>query len=164
MFRPYWIFGIILAISFTYALPSNSPPNHVLDPRGALTVSINGKELNSTTQQCIATVGLKISKFFIFNYIGHAFTIKPGAGYKSTYVLVLALAAVFLPYYGLLLACRNIEYCPAQEKNTLKCAARGGALCVVARTKKWRPREGDTAWCWRSVPTGDIEGYELNNS
>lgn len=157
VFRPhvYWIVGIILAVPFAYALPPNIPPDYVPDPLVPRGFSI--PKFNSTNAQCVAGVGVRITKFFIFNYIGHAFTIKPGAGYKTIYVLTFAMAAIFLPYYGLLLACRGMETCAVNEENMLKRAGRGGALCVVARTKKWRPRPGDKAWCWRSAPDESTE-------
>lgn len=170
VFKSFWVFGIVLAVSYAYALPPNIsprlpntslPPYPILDPRSSVLNLNVSSYINGTTAECVAAVGLKISKFFLFNYIGHAFTVKPGAGYKSTYMITFAVASIFLPYYGLLLACRGMETCSIRMNHTLKRAGRGGALCIVARTKKWRPSPGDKAWCWRTAPTEPSSGDEL---
>lgn len=155
MLRTPWIFGIILGVSFVYALPYNTPkdgpPNHILprqDPPIRLTVF--GYSFNATTSECVADSNFKIAQFFALNYVTHAFTLRTGAGYKASYSIMFSVIALFLPYYGLLMACRSMESWAMDAKGSLEHAGRASALCVVARTKYWRPRHGEKAWCWRS--------------
>lgn len=157
MFRIYWIVGITLGASFIHALPYNAPldnalQTHVLPPRSTpQRLSVFGYTFNATTDECAADAGYKIAQFFVYNYITHAFTLRVGAGYRGTYTFIFCLGALFLPYFGLLLACRGMESWAMDAKGALERAGRGGALCVVARTKKWRPKPNDEAWCWRST-------------
>lgn len=103
--------------------------------------------------ECQGTIWLPILKFFLINYVGHAFTVKLGAGYKTIYGILFGLLSLFQPYFALLLACRVMECFAVGEKDPLRRALRGGALCVVARTNTWRPKAGDEAYLWRSIPT-----------
>lgn len=157
MFRhlgiPSWIVAIILALSFARGLPSPPPVHHIEEPfLDSFKITINNITYDKNTTECVGKVSMTIGAFFLTNFITHAFTIRKGAGDKTLYVGISFLAALFLPYYGLLLACRSLESCANQKKNTLKRAGRGGGLCVVARTKDWRPQDGERVWCWRSTP------------
>lgn len=157
MFRhigvPSLIVALLLTTSFTRGFPSS--PIHEASSLDSFKIKFDNITYDKNTTTCVAKVAFEIGGFFFTNYITHAFTIRKGAGDKLLYVSVSFFAALFVPYYGLLLACRSLETCANQKKNVLKRAGRGGGLCVVARTKNWRPRPGERAWCWRSTPNVD---------
>jgi hypothetical protein len=90
-----------------------------------------------------------ILKYIGTNYIAHAFTINTAAGYGSLYATTFGLTSLFFPYIGLSAACRSLEQMAILEKDPLKRAARAGALCMVVRTKYWKPRSEDKVWCWQ---------------
>ncbi|KAF8247327.1 hypothetical protein K440DRAFT_551415 [Wilcoxina mikolae CBS 423.85] len=91
----------------------------------------------------------EILKFIGTNYMAHAFTARVAPGYGDLYSALFGLASLFFPYIGLVTACRSLEQLAWLEPDPLKRAARAGALCMVIRTRYWKPRPHDKVWCWR---------------
>ena len=89
-----------------------------------------------------------VLKFIAANYIAHAFTIKLSPGFDITYTLMFCMMSLGFPYFGLVGAVRNIEQLAAFSESPLESAAKSGALCTLARTRKWKPQPGEKAWCW----------------
>lgn len=89
-----------------------------------------------------------VAAFFITNFVIHVFTVKSDPGNGRFYTFLFAFLSLIFPYNGVLRACRIIEQAPIFGGNgKLGCAARAGALCVVARTKGWKTKEGQSFWC-----------------
>lgn len=96
-----------------------------------------------------------MSLFFLINFVIHVFTVKPDPGNRGFYSCLVAFLALIFPYTGVVRACRTIERAAVLDKlrrgrGELNCAARAGALCVVARTKGWRTTS-DPFVCLTSV-------------
>lgn len=89
-----------------------------------------------------------IIKFITANYIAHAFTIKLNPGCAITKTLTSCLESLCAPYSGLVRAARSIENLAAFAESPLESAGKSGALCVLARTREWKPESGEKAWCW----------------
>lgn len=149
--QPHWVTIFIFAVSFVQLASSSDTPLN--DDTSLVT-----KPTNTTSDfqnilnrlDCERHVWMGVFTFFAVNYVGHAFTVRLKAGYGPTYSLFYGMTTLFLPYFGLYFACKTIERWAVSEKDNLRRALRGGALCVVARTKNWKPKAGDKAWCWRS--------------
>lgn len=93
--------------------------------------------------------------FFLVNYVIHVFTVRPDPGNGGLYYFLVTFLALIFPYTGVLRACRTIERIAALDKvrkgrGDLRCAARAGALCVIARTKGWKTTS-DPFTCLTSV-------------
>lgn len=105
---------------------------------------------------CSRNVGwFQVVLFFLVNFVIHVFTVRPDPGNGNLYFFLVALLALIFPYTGVLRACRTIERVAALEKirkgrGDLHCAARAGALCVIARTKGWKTTS-DPFTCLTSV-------------
>jgi len=95
---------------------------------------------------CSSSLILPILQFVITNYIAHAFTIRFSPGYGKYYTLIFSLKALIFPCFGLLTACRTVELLAVTEDDPLTRALEAGALCTVARTKKWKPEKDDEVW------------------
>jgi len=122
----------------------------------ALSSSIAAPTVQNVTGTVLSTTNIArskiiwdILKYIGTNYIAHAFTINTAAGYGSLYATTFGLTSLFFPYIGLSTACRSLEQMAILEKDPLKRAARAGALCMVVRTKYWKPRSEDKVWCWQ---------------
>ena len=89
-----------------------------------------------------------VVRFIATNYIAHAFTVKLRPGFGVVYQMMFSTISLFFPYFGLVEAVRNIEKLAIFAGGDLDTAREAGALCVLARTGKWRPRQGDKVWCW----------------
>ncbi|KAF8247328.1 hypothetical protein K440DRAFT_682611, partial [Wilcoxina mikolae CBS 423.85] len=87
-------------------------------------------------------------EFIATNYVAHAFTIRFNPGYGPIYSIMLSVAALVFPYFGLMVACRNLECLILLffKKDPLNRALKAGALCAVARTQNWRPEMGEKVW------------------
>jgi hypothetical protein len=103
-------------------------------------------DLSHEVLNCSSTLVIPILQFVITNYIAHAFTIRFSPGYGAFYTTIFSLKALIFPCFGLLTACRKMELLARCQDDPLKCALEAGALCTVARTKEWKPEEGDDIW------------------
>jgi len=149
-FRQFGWFAAVQAVlqrSFVSSLAVRATTNTTITP-----------QLSNEVLNCATTLIIPILQFVITNYIAHAFTIRFSPGYGRFYTLIFSLKALIFPCFGLLTACRSIE-CLAVTENTLNCALEAGALCVVARTKEWKPEEGDMVWLPYVHPNSGVSVY-----
>lgn len=91
--------------------------------------------------------------FYILNYGAHAITIKPSPGDRTFRTIVLALAALLVPFSGVLRGCGSIARAKVIGESDTKHALRAGALCMLVRTVGWKPNPGDK-----------IEGCKISGS
>ena len=109
------------------------------------------QSLSASATDCLKEASLSIFpvvRFIATNYIAHAFTVKLSPGFGLFYLVMFSVMSLFFPYFGLVEAIRNIEQLAYFAGSDLDTATKAGALCVLARTGRWRPRPGDKAWCW----------------
>lgn len=80
---------------------------------------------------CRAPDWTDVAKFFILNYGLHALTTvsKPGSGIITTIIDVVA--AIVLPYSGIVRAIIVMNNFARGKKDQLKVAQKAGALCMV---------------------------------
>jgi hypothetical protein len=84
-----------------------------------------------------------ILSFFLGNYAAHAATVisYPGESIAST-IGAIVFALVF-PTPGIVRGLNAIVRHAAFVSDPLEQAARAGALCMVVRTKDWKPMDGE---------------------
>lgn len=97
----------------------------------------------------------EVALFFLINFVIHVFTVRPDPGNGGLYYFLATFLALIFPYTGVVRACRTIERIAVVDKirkgrGDLRCAARAGALCVIARTKGWKTTS-DPFTCLTSV-------------
>ena len=105
-----------------------------------------------------------VAKFFIANYLTHAFTVvaTPGARKRST--ICFMVLALFTPFVGVCRALIVIARCALWSKGDLRKAHKAGALYTLIKVTKddagkihVEPRVNNaplayTSLCWRSQP------------
>ena len=109
------------------------------------------QSLSASATDCVKEVSKSIfpvARFIATNYIAHAFTVKLSPGFGRFYLVMFSVMSLFFPYFGLVEAVRNIEQLATLADSDLDTAGKAGALCVLARTGKWRPHQNDKVWCW----------------
>lgn len=101
---------------------------------------------------CVPTRWTDIASFFIGNYFAHAATVKFHPGESSLSANFALLFALLLPTSGLVRGLngvlrharfRKTGFCRATFRRSDQTAAAAGALCMVVRTKSWRPQTRD---------------------
>lgn len=140
-----WLLGVSLLILLLSPYVGSTP----IDKRQVM-------EIEDDNFLCRQTLGwFQVVLFFLVNFVIHVFTVRPDPGNGNLYFFLVALLALIFPYTGVLRACRTIERVAALDKirkgrGDLHCAARAGALCVIARTKGWKTTS-DPFTCLTSV-------------
>lgn len=138
---PNSVSEILVALSTALTL-SNAFP---IDFQNQLDRSISAAKNSNITWNVL--------KFIATNYFAHAFAVGTAPGYGAIYSVLISIGSLAFPYIGLVTACRSLERMAILERDPLKRAARAGALCMVARTRDWKPRndgsEDPGHWCWQ---------------
>jgi hypothetical protein len=81
--------------------------------------------------------------FFATNFFAHAVTVKQLPGEELTQCFFAVLAAVFYPYCGLPRGVQSIMRRAIFSRDSeLQTAGRAGALCIVVRSRLWKPARG----------------------
>ena len=113
-------------------------------PLSSATISKRISDHGNPNLICLPTKWTDIVIFLLGNYIAHAATVKsnPGESTKSTVANVVG--ALLFPTSGVFRGVSAIASLGIFAKTPLQTAARAGALCMVVRTKKWRPLPGNT--------------------
>ncbi|KAJ6509715.1 hypothetical protein DFH09DRAFT_999758, partial [Mycena vulgaris] len=93
---------------------------------------------------CVPTRPWDIIIFFLANYAAHAFTVRSYPGESLLDFTWGTVAALFLPTSGMIRGFTAIMRSGFVVKRAffgepLEIAARSGALCMVVRTKGWKP-------------------------
>ena len=107
---------------------------------------------------CTPTRWTDVAIFFLANYVAHAATIKSVPGEPPLAAFRVHVAALLFPLAGVLRGVRAIRQCAILCDTPLETAAKAEALCVVIRTPKWLPQEGDVA-C-----VGEIRPFDRTRS
>ena len=108
---------------------------------------------------CGAASWQSIVFFYILNYGAHAVTIKSFPGDRTWKSIAWMIAALLVPFSGILRGCISISRGKVLHETDLQHAARAGALCVLARSEKWKPRAGESIrGCRVSGPETSDEG------
>jgi hypothetical protein len=92
---------------------------------------------------CTPTTASDIIIFYLGNYVAHAATVVTLPGEKQRGVLVTIILSLLFPLSGIMRGLDAIVYHAKHGKNDLQKAARAGALCMVIRSNKWKPVDGD---------------------
>ncbi|KAF8876258.1 hypothetical protein BD779DRAFT_170319 [Infundibulicybe gibba] len=92
---------------------------------------------------CTSTTWTDIVIFYLGNYFAHAATIKTYPGESGVDFMMNALMAILFPTAGITRGIDAIVRHSAWVKGSeLQKAARAGALCMVVRSKDWKPVAG----------------------
>jgi hypothetical protein len=98
--------------------------------------------------------------FYLGNYAAHAATLITYPGEDPIYVGAAILYALFFPTTGIVRGLNAIfrrarvrGKFPFVEDSELRVAARAGALCMIVRTEKWRPKISPTDHIIQLAPT-----------
>ena len=93
---------------------------------------------------CIPPTWIDIASFFLFNYIAHGATVVSYPGERAYSSFIDVVIAILFPTTGVKKALDLIFRHPRlTSKNDLELAARSGALCMLIRTRSWKPQKGD---------------------
>jgi hypothetical protein len=102
---------------------------------------------------CVPTRWTDIASFFIGNYFAHAATVKLHPGESALSAILALISALLLPTSGIIRGLNGVlrnasfrkrGFCRAISRGSdYQTAAAAGALCMVVRTKFWRPQTGD---------------------
>jgi hypothetical protein len=92
--------------------------------------------LSRAVTSCPLSAWEDLVTFYILNYGVHAFTVKPFPGEKPFQTTVWTIAALSLPFSGILKACLSIAKGKLPGEIDIQHAARVGALCMVVRTEE----------------------------
>jgi hypothetical protein len=126
---------LILLLSPVIAVPFRDTNVTVTVPVGT---TIQAKHL-----LCTPVKWSDIASFYLGNYIAHAATVKSLAGEPAIPYLLNMLFALCFPMAGASRGLLAILYCAISGKTPLEKANRARALCMVVRSKIWRPKDGD---------------------
>ena len=105
---------------------------------------LGNSKIDSDSQLlCFPTHWFDVIVFLIGNYVAHAFTVvsRPGEPYQD--YCYRTFVALLFPHFGMEYGLEAIFRHACFIKDPLQKAGRAGALVMVVRSPKWRPREGD---------------------
>lgn len=96
---------------------------------------------------CRPTDWTTMASFFISNYIAHAFTIKKTPGQSTANYVAAMFIAFCYPSFGVSRALETLIYCTVlpfcDKPDGLQQALEDDALCMLVRSRTWKPRQGD---------------------
>ncbi|KAM0302176.1 hypothetical protein ACHAO8_011611 [Botrytis cinerea] len=137
------LFLIVLSAVNAVALPTNNTK----------TASFRNPNNNDPNPICVPTRWTDIATFFIGNYFAHAATVKLHPGESALPAILAFVSALLLPTSGLIRGLNGVlRHASFRKRGFGKAFSRGsdyqtavaaGALCMVVRTKFWRPQTGD---------------------
>lgn len=97
--------------------------------------------------------------FFFANYLAHCASVKKYPGEKLVELILAMVLALLFPSSGISRALDSIfRLSRFAGKDKLQCAARAGALCMVVRTKEWKPEVGNVIRDVEIQPGRDVGG------
>ena len=93
---------------------------------------------------CIPPTAVDIASFLLFNYIAHGATVVSYPGERASFTFSVVVTAILFPTTGVKRALNLIFRHPRlTSQNDLDVAARSGALCMLVRSRDWKPQQGD---------------------
>jgi hypothetical protein len=93
---------------------------------------------------CVPSKWSDVAAFFLANYVTHAATVKSLPGEPTVSSLVIIFFTLLFPASGVMRALSAISQSAVFYSDPLTAATRAGALCMVIRTKTWKPQDGET--------------------
>ena len=126
---------------------------------------ISARPLNNTTTSfsnrrgygnpnlhCETASFTDIAVFYLANYLAHCATVKMMPGENAQTSFARMVMALFFPTSGIMRAVSAIiRHARITRKNELQVALRAGALCMVVRSRHWKPEDGDMIRCCRTT-------------
>lgn len=88
--------------------------------------------------------------FLIVNYVAHVATVVRFPGETTRELNWRRCDALLAPFIGLMYALRKIQWLLIIERDPLRRACRGEALCQIIRTSTWLPWDGCVLKAWVS--------------
>lgn len=92
---------------------------------------------------CLPSKWTNIITFFLTNFVTHAATVKSVPGEPPLSAALSIAFALLFPASGVVRALRAIYQYPVFANTALSTALRARALCMVVRTSRWEPQDGD---------------------
>ena len=121
-------------------MPTAPPPTEnitITVPKGS---RLQGSDLHVL---CTPSKWTDVAKFLLANYVAHAATVKSLPGESFTSILKSIFCSLVFPVSGIRRGVNAIYQRAVLAKTPLEAAAKAGALCMVVRTREWRPERGD---------------------
>ncbi|XTI95412.1 hypothetical protein V2W45_1446273, partial [Cenococcum geophilum] len=93
-----------------------------------------------TNFRCTSNIAI----FYITNYFAHCATVKMMPGESAISSFVNAVMVFFFPTFGIMRAVSAIvRHARFTRKDEVWIATRAGALCMLVRSRHWKPQDGD---------------------
>ena len=111
-----------------------------------ITITVpKGSRLQGSDLQVLCTPSkwTDVAKFLLANYVAHAVTVKSVPGESFISVLKNVVCSLLFPVSGVKRGVDAIYQRAILAKTPLDAAARAGALCMVVRSREWRPERDD---------------------
>lgn len=90
---------------------------------------------------CTPTQWTDLVMFYLGNFFFHAATVKPYPGEATIDLIVNVVSAILFPTIGVIRGLNSIVRCSIfTAKGGLQRTARSGALCMVVRSRDWKPK------------------------
>ncbi len=115
-----------------------------------LQVSASVIQLPKNQTACTGADWSDILVFLVANYVAHTATVIRFPGETAKELNWRRSDALLAPFIGLMYALRKIQWSLVFERDPLRRACRGEALCQIIRTSVWLPWDGCTIKAWVS--------------
>ena len=145
------ITGFCLSLSALFAHHSacmpTAPPTPPTPPTTEdITITVSkGTRLQGHDPQILCTPSkwTDVAVFLLANYVAHAVTLKSLPGESNLSALRNVVCSLLFPISGVRRGVTVIYQRAILAKTPLEAAAKVGALCMVTRTREWKPEHGD---------------------
>lgn len=125
-----------------------------------LQVSASVIQLPKNQTACTGADWSDILIFVVSNYVAHTATVVRFAGETTRELNWRRSDALLAPFIGLMYAFRKIQWLLVFERDPLRRACRGEALCQIIRTSAWLPWDGCIVKAWVSEEEGPHKGWK----
>jgi len=98
---------------------------------------------SDTNLLCTPPKWTDIALFYLGNFVFHAGTVRSHPGESIRSVIFAMILALLFPTAGVIRGLDAIYGIAAFRKPPLQRASRIGALCMVVRSRDWKPNAGD---------------------
>lgn len=146
-FNPLWVVApsntslhvillVLCFLSIAVSFPASTGQNTTIEAPQGTNVTNPGE----STLLCVPANGIDLTKFFLFNYLTHALTVVSYPGESTADVIISLIAATLYPTSGAMRGLGSILRHSIFKPTDLQKAARSGALYMVVRSPRWKPR------------------------
>ena len=138
---------LLVSVLTTSSLPRSTCAPTTLSPTENITIPVPDGSSNHGNPNllCTPTKWTDIATFFLANFVAHAATVKSLPGEPIVPATANVMIALLFPASGIIRALSAIWQYAVFAATPLKTAARARALCMVVRTRTWKPQTGDTS-------------------